>query len=174
MLNRFTIVPSSGGPPPSATFTSHEEVNLTELAETLDRSLQSVLSLLSTSDDDEANDEAMQQLGIAAHDFVEPLGKHEVQLLGCALYMEKRQQNLTYNHVLSITDKYSGKAMNLTMVYKTIDRLVARNLLSEIENTDAKGNRSRSYRIHGSGRDIFRLAILNSRLLAVSKSSAAA
>jgi DNA-binding PadR family transcriptional regulator len=88
--------------------------------------------------------------------------------------MEKQGWPLSYNDVLRLTDRFSGKAMNITMVYKTIERLMERNMLAPSEQVDSGGKRSRTYTIHGSGREAFRLAVLNSRLLAGSQSPAAA
>lgn len=140
----------------------------------VESSFNAILKLLSPSTEECAHDQAMIELGASSEMFVEPLGKHEVQVLACALYMEERESALQYHDVLSLTDRFAGKAMNITMVYKTIERLIARGMLTQVDSEDASGNRSRSYRIHGYGREAFRLAVLNSKLLIASQSSDAA
>ncbi len=137
-------------------------------------SMDALLGLLSSSVGSNTDDEAMIELGATSDMFIEPLTKHEVQVLACALYMDKQMLPLAYGDILRLTDRFSGKAMNITMVYKTIERLVDRGLLALDESRDGGSNKFRIYKIHGSGREAFKLAVLNSRLLAGSKSPAAA
>ncbi|MGO8081545.1 hypothetical protein [Rhizobium leguminosarum] len=145
-----------------------------ELEETVASSLRAMLSLLSPAITTDLHDEAMIKLGASADMFVEPLGKHEVQVLACALYMERQESPLGYSDILKLTDRFSGKAMNITMVYKSIERLIDRGFLCQSEVVDKGGNRSRTYTIHGTGREAFRLAVMNSQLLAEASSHAAA
>ena len=137
----------------------------------VEHSMMKVLDLLSPETNHEA---AMIALGASSATFVEPLSKHEVQVLACALYMEKRTKPLVYYDVLELTDFFSGKAMNLAMVYRTIDRLKERGMLIEDDNVYDDGDRSRRFKIHGNGREAFRMAILNSKVLANTKRHAAA
>lgn len=134
------------------------------LEDAVKHSMTSVLTLL--GDVVASDDEAMIAIGASADHFVEPLGKHEVQLLACALYMEKQDQPLVYQDVLRLTDRFSGRAMNITMIYRTVERLIERGMLVQGEAVDGSGDRSRTYRIHGQGREAFRLAVINSQLLA--------
>ncbi len=137
----------------------------------VERSMKAMLNLLSPAIESGEHDDAMIQLGASAALFVEPLSKHEVQALACALYMENERQALSYHDVLRLTDRFSGKAMNITMVYKTIERLLDRGFLTQVEG---EADRSRRYQIHGQGREAFRMAVLNSRILASTPSPAAA
>lgn len=137
----------------------------------VERSMNAMLNLLTPAIHSDEHDIAMIQLGASAAVFVEPLTKHEVQTLACALYMENESQTLSYYDVLRLTEKFSGKAMNITMVYKTIERLIDRGFLVQI---DDETERSRRYQIHGQGREAFRMAVLNSQFLATTPSPAAA
>lgn len=137
------------------------------------RSMEAMLSLLLPSIHTNKHDEAMIELGASATTFVEPLSRHEVQTLACGLYLENAGVPMTYHDVLRLTDRFSGKPMNIAMVYKTIERLIERGML--IQHEDLAGDdRSRQYSIHGNGREAFRLAVLNSKLLAKTPSPAAA
>ncbi|MBB3392504.1 DNA-binding PadR family transcriptional regulator [Rhizobium sp. BK275] len=145
-----------------------------ELEEKAERSLSAMLALLAPAITTNVHDEAMIELGASAEMFVEPLGKHEVQVLACALYMERQDLPLGYADILKLTDRFTGKAMNITMVYRSIERLIDRGLLCQNEVVDKGGNRSRTYTIHGAGREAFRLAVMNSQLLAEANSHVAA
>ncbi|MDV4155252.1 hypothetical protein [Rhizobium brockwellii] len=111
---------------------------------------------------------------IAANDFIsnyeksfpDALARHEIQVGLIALLLERSGRALTYQDVLKFTDKYSGKAMNITMVYRTIERLVARAVLVEVDFIDSAGSRAKSYRIADGGSDVIRLAVVNARVLA--------
>ncbi|WFR98705.1 hypothetical protein [Rhizobium tumorigenes] len=153
--------------PPTA-----EQIREREIA--IERSMLELLDLLSPTIAGDAHDAAMIALGASAAVFVEPLSRHEVQTLGCALYMEKRGSAFTYHDILRLTDRFSGKAMNLTMVYRTIERLIDRGMLVQEDVVTDESERSRRYVIHGLGREAFRMAVLNSKVLAKAKSYAAA
>ena len=135
-------------------------------------SLKDVLDLLNT--DEPKNEDSMIALGLSDDHFVEPLSRHEVSVLASALWTSlKQKRGLVYRDVLSLTRKYNGKAMNLTMIYKTIEKLIARGMLFEVEY-QLEGERSKAYSITEFGRQAFKMAILNAELLKKYPSTAAA
>ncbi|WP_421594345.1 helix-turn-helix transcriptional regulator [Shinella sp. M27] len=119
----------------------------------------------------------MIHIGVNGDYFVEPLGQHEVQALGCALYLQKRHKVLTYLAIHQITDQFAGKAMNTPMIYKSLNRLVARGLLigdDQAQTESGEPLRTKAYRITESGKEAFRLAIMNARILAAAQHVVAA
>jgi len=163
---------ASAGTPPERRTRTREE-----LERTVVDSMKSALSLIEPCLASDAYDDAMIHLGVNGDYFVESLGQHEVQTLGCALYMQKRGKALTYLAVHQITDQFAGKAMNTPMIYKSLNRLVARGLLIGDDQAQTEGGealRTKAYRITDSGKAAFRLAIWNARILAASQQVVAA
>lgn len=136
-------------------------------------SLEKVLCLLDRAADQ--SEDAMIALGLSENCFTEPLNRHEVMVLASLLWVHKTQgRGGIYNDVLSLTRRINGKAMNLTMVYRTMERLLERNMLKEINALEEIHGRSRTYRVNLHGRQAFRMAILNAESLKQNPSSVAA
>jgi len=139
-------------------------------------SLDQVLELLPKSliQNDEF-DESFAAIGLSAKYYTEALTRHEVQVLACSVYQAKRGRNLTYGDILKLTSLFNdGQAMVVTMIYKTLEKLSDRGFLVKLDELDENDNRSRVYQIQQSGKEAFRMAVLNSRILSGSLSPVAA
>jgi hypothetical protein len=138
--------------------------------------LNLLLGLLRPTLQSSLHDDAMIALAISRANFVEPLSKHEVIVLGCILYMEHLGRTTDYNDVLALTDRFRGQALNTTMVYRTFRQLVARGLIDERgrELDESTERLSRTFSINDYGKEAFRLAILNAHQLESFQKQAAA
>jgi len=140
------------------------EIHESEIVAEVKLSLDRVLNLLDDLED--FHDDAMIALGLSDDHFEEPLSKHEVHVLASALFVAtKHSRGLSYVDVLQLTRRYNGKAMNLTMVYRTIERLLDRGMLLTDERDEGQNNRARMYSITAHGRKSFRMAVLNAEAL---------
>lgn len=157
-----------------------EEVNCAmDAFEAMQEALEKVLNLLKPMLRDGQHDEAMACLALSPSEFVEPLSKHEVQVLACALYVEaKEKRSISYADILCLTRQYGGREMNITMVYETIKRLsrADRQLIALSGSAIHAGSDrpSKFYSITELGRAAFKMAILNARLLGGKPTSHAA
>jgi hypothetical protein len=145
----------------------------------VEESLNKVLTLLKPMLQRGQHDEAMAALALSRSEFVEPLSKHEVQVLACALYISaSTNRSFSYADILDLTLRYSGREMNITMVYETIKRLARtdRQLIefSGLAIHPEGGRQSKFYSITELGRAAFKMAILNARLLGGKPASYAA
>jgi DNA-binding PadR family transcriptional regulator len=116
---------------------------------------------------DDSHDDDFAKAGIRGSVLDDPLSKHEIQVLGCALYEAKRQRLINYSAVLRLTYEYNDQQpMGVPMIYKTFHRLATRGLLSVRDADTRNEGASRSYEIRPEGKQALRMAILNSRVLA--------
>jgi hypothetical protein len=144
----------------------------------IEHSLDNVLKLLMPIVETVEHDAAMASLVLAEHEFSEPLSRFEMKILACGLYKECSIGTPTFDYadVLELTDKFSGRAMNITMVYRTMASLVERGLIDDCGRAPAEeSNRpTQKFSVNASGRDAFRLAVLTAQHLRNTCGSAAA
>lgn len=143
-----------------------------EAAAAVVHSLFNLLSLIPPSVHQPNHDDAMAEIGMSEDNFVDPLSRPEVQILACALWLEKHNKMLDYNEVVSLTARFSSRPMNVATIYKTIERLIARNML-RADLGDLNDGRMRRYKITPHGKAAFRMAVLNASLLRANARSAA-
>ena len=145
--------------------------------ESVQISLKLIMELLRPALQSSSHDDAMIALALSSPArFVDPLSNHEIIVLACALYMENLGRATDYNDVLDLTQRFSGRAMNTTMVYSTFRALTARGLVEERgrELDEATERLSRTFAINASGKEAFRLAVVNANQLQEFKRSVAA
>ena len=99
------------------------ELNMSE-------ALNDVLEIFRAIVWDRSRLDAMIEFALRGIEFIDPLNTHEIAVLACARYKENSASNseagdvvFNYFDVLTITDRFRGKPMNTTMVYKTIENL---------------------------------------------------
>jgi DNA-binding PadR family transcriptional regulator len=143
-----------------------------EAEATVKHSLYNLLSLIPTSVHQPNHDDAMVQIGMSEDEFVDPLSRPEVQILACALWLEKHEKPLDYNEVVSLTARFSSRPMNVATLYKTIERLIGREML-RADASEENDGRMRRYKITQHGKAAFRMAVLNAGLLRTHGRSAA-
>ncbi len=144
----------------------------------IESSLDNVLKLLMPIVETAEHDAAMASLVLAEHEFTEPLSRFEMKVLACGLYKEcaTNHQMFDYADILELTDKFSGRAMNITMVYRTITNLVERGLVDDRGRAPAEESSrpTQKFSINADGRDAFRLSVLTAQHLRNTCGSAAA
>jgi hypothetical protein len=146
--------------------------------EKIGSALDSVLNLLIPIVENAEHDAAMAALILVEHEFTEPLSRFEMKVLACALYKECSTNNQLFDYadILELTDKFSGRSMNITMVYRTIANLVERRLVDDRGRAPAEesSRQTQRFSINTSGRDAFRLSVLMAQHLRNTYGSAAA
>jgi hypothetical protein len=145
----------------------------------VEASLRQVLTLLKPVLEGRSHDEAMATLVLSEAEFVEPLSKHEVQVLACGLHTAiEANRSFTYSDVLRLTKRFCKREMNITMIYETIKKLSNedRQLIEFgglMHHPDSE-RPSRSFYINDIGRAAFKMSIVNARLLKIKHSPEAA
>jgi hypothetical protein len=138
-------------------------------AEKIGTSLDNVLKLLMPIVETAEHDAAMAALVLAEHEFTEPLSRFEMKVLACGLYKEcsTNNQMFDYADILELTDKFSGRSMNITMIYKTIANLAERGLVDDRGRAPAEESSrpTQKFSINSFGRDVFRLSVLTAQHL---------
>lgn len=143
----------------------------------INNSLKDVLDELRPIVQKIANDQALAQLVLSEPDFIEPLSRFEMKILACGLYKHcATNEPFDYSDVLHLTDKFAGKAMNVTMIYRTIAELVERGLVvDEGRASDERSGRpTNKFSVSYAGREVFRLSVLSAQQLKNARESAAA
>ncbi len=140
------------------------------------QSLERVMKLLRPQLAAGDHDDAMIALSLGSAEFEEPLSHFEVTVLACALYMDHQGRKFGYGDVLGLTDRFRGRAMNTTMVYRTIAGLIDRGLVEECgrDINEATERVSRFFSVNEAGKVAFRLAIMNASYLNKSREQKAA
>jgi hypothetical protein len=143
----------------------------------IERSLANVLKLLLPIIETAEHDAAMASFVLAEDEFTEPLSSFEMKILACALYKQCSTSNPTFDYadVLVLTDKFAGRSMNITMIYRTIGSLAERRLIDDLgRSSDDKSRPAQKFSVNASGREAFRLSVLIAQQLRNSCDSAAA
>ena len=146
-------------------------------SECLERSLSDVMVLINPIITSTVNDSALVEAMLADDLYGEPLSKHEFTVLACALYNELRTvgAGFDYGKVVELTDRFRGRPMNTTMIYKTVVALETRGLIASIgKDKSARGRAADHFVVTNNGRAAFRLATSNALFLKCSRESVAA
>lgn len=131
-----------------------------------------VMELLKPIGNNDAHDDAMIALTLAAERFRDPLSQNEVTVLACMLYQAHLSKTTDYSDVLNLTYQFrkdkGQKSMSTTTVYSVFRNLVDRGFIDDVgRNLDEETQRlSRSFQINDSGKEAFRIAVLNAQRLA--------
>jgi DNA-binding MarR family transcriptional regulator len=159
------------GPP------AEDENDWNAKSQSLDESLSAVMDLIKPIISSTLHDAALAHVMLENDLFVEPLTWHEFTVLACALYQEKRTigEGFDYGSVVELTDRFRGKPMNTTMIYKTVVALQERGLVASIgKERSARGRVADHFVVTANGRAAFRLATSNALFLKSSRDSVAA
>lgn len=143
----------------------------------INSSLEDVLDALRPIVQRIAHDQAMAQLVLSEPEFIEPLSRFEMRILACGLYKHcATSDSFDYSDVLHLTDKFAGKAMNVTMIYRTIADLIERGLVKDEGRAadERSGRPTNKFSVSSGGREVFRLSVLSAQQLRNARESAAA
>ncbi|MET1413592.1 hypothetical protein ABVF61_15065 [Roseibium sp. HPY-6] len=140
----------------------------------LEKSLKHVLSFIETDNEIKCR-KNFATFALTQVDKVEVLTKHELHTLSCGILMSKDEMPFVYSDVLEITDKYCGKAMNITMVYKSVNSLTERGFVAEVDPEKHIKNpkKPRCYIVTKRGGEAFELAVIMAYHLTSGTSEAA-
>ncbi len=140
-------------------------------------SLDDVLKHLKPIIAEAQHDEAMAALVLTEEDFTNPLTTFEIRVLACGLYkLAAAHAHFDYADVLELTDRFAGKAMNITMVYRTIAGLTQRGLIDRVGRLPDEDTKrpTQKFRVNTAGQEVFRLSVLTAQHLRNSRDSVAA
>lgn len=142
----------------------------------LSQSLCEVMKLINPILDSTLEDAAIAQVMLTKGLYVEPLSWHEFTVLACALYQERgSDEGFDYGSILELSDRFQGKAMNTTMVYKTMDALEKKGLIASVgKERSVRGRAADHFVVTHNGRGAFRMATTNALHLKSSRDCMAA
>lgn len=143
----------------------------------LDKCLSDVLQLIEPIIHSTLKDSSIAHLMLEDDLFVEPLNRFEFTVLACGLFNEHRTigQGFDYGTVVELTDRFHRKAMNTTMIYRTMVALETKGLIANIgKDRSSRGRAADHFVITNNGRTAFRLATSNALFLKSSRESVAA
>ncbi|MGY3482184.1 hypothetical protein ACVW1C_000067 [Bradyrhizobium sp. USDA 4011] len=145
--------------------------------DSLDKCLSDVLEQIEPIIHSTLRDSSIAALMLEDDLFVEPLNKFEFTVLACGLFNEHRTvgQGFDYGTVVELTDRFQRKAMNTTMIYKTMVALEGKGLIANIgKDRSSRGRAADHFVVTHNGRTAFRLATSNALFLKSSRESVAA
>lgn len=125
---------------------------------------QIVHKLKTPFDGDDARCVAIASFALNEGGFVRPLSRNELYVLAAAIVTAETGRPMTYADVAELTDRHSNKRMVVTAIYDALDSLVKRKFLAfagEFKRPDSDRVTRKSYRITDTGREAFRIALLN-------------
>lgn len=148
--------------------------NKREIKTCLDEVLEALRPIIQCAE----HDTELAASVISDEDFTDPLTRFDTRVLACALYKEQSTGEVEFDYadVLELTDRFAGRAMNITMVYRTISNLVERGLVDRGDRVvdEVTKRPSQKYSINIAGKEAFRLTVATAHHLRNSRVSAAA
>lgn len=150
-------------------FKSPAESKIDQINKSLVRSMVDIFSQLPHYSHIEIDDYMISRSFLSSREEGEPLNRFEIEVLASAVYKEHmyRLEKFDYNDIMLITLDFSGKAMNTTTIYNTIQRLIARRLI-EYHGKEFRvesGRSSTNYKLNDEGRLALRMAYSNCKYL---------
>lgn len=145
--------------------------------DSLDTCLSEVLEQIEPIIRSTLRDSSIARLMLEGDLFVDPLNKFEFTVVACGLFNEHRTigQGFDYGTVVELTDRFHRKAMNTTMIYKTMVSLEGKGLIANVgKDRSSRGRAADHFVVTNNGRTAFRLATSNALFLKSSRDSVAA
>jgi hypothetical protein len=118
----------------------------------------------------EDHDEAFAELVLTSDDYVEPLGKNEMLVLGSAVHGaathfakgNKDKPNFGYAEVQALTERFGGKPLGTGSIYGAVQQLIEKGLIERRPDvrSDRQGRPILNFGITPEGVAAFKIAVL--------------